>query len=315
MHKSITFVPNMKTVTTDMKKPVLYNRQTKEIEYENTYKVDGLAFLYKTELGKLLTKTILNKHIISSIYGKTVKSRKSVSQIDTFIKHYGINVAEIKRPLNSFKSFNDFFIRELVASARPIDLEPTHLISPADSRLFAFDLSVNTNLPVKGYWYSLHELIKDKKLAKEYADGWCFIYRLAPADYHRYCYIDKGRQEKVKRLRGVLHSVHPIALRSTKSLLSKNYRELTILETENFGKVLHLEVGALLVGKIVQKNKHAHTFERGEEKGWFEFGGSTVIQLFKRGSIIPDADIVENSAKQIETLVKIGEKTGVKAGS
>jgi phosphatidylserine decarboxylase len=302
----------MKTSSGDMKKPVLYNRKTKEIEYENTYKVDGLAFLYKTELGKVLTHTILNKRIISSIYGKTVKSRKSISQIDTFIKHYNIDISEIKRPLNSFKSFNDFFTRTLVDNARPIDMEPKHLISPADARLFVFDLSVNTNLPVKGYWYSLNDLIKDKKLAKEYADGWCFIYRLAPADYHRYCYIDKGHHEKVKRLRGVLHSVHPIALRSTKSLLSKNYRELTILETENFGKVLHLEVGALLVGKIVLLNRQSHSFERGEEKGWFEFGGSTIIQLFKKDSILPDADIIENSAKQIETLVKIGEKTGVK---
>jgi phosphatidylserine decarboxylase len=295
-----------------MKKPVLYNRQNQEIEYENTYKVDGLSFLYNTDLGKALTNTILNKHVISSIYGRTVKSHRSISQIDKFIKHYKIDTSEIKRPLSSFRSFNDFFIRELNEKARPIDSVPSHLISPADARLFVFDLSIRPNLPVKGYWYSLQELIKDKKLAKEYADSWCFIYRLAPADYHRYCYIDKGYHDKVKRFRGVLHSVHPIALSSVKSLLSKNYRELTVLNTDNFGKVLHLEVGALFVGKVVQIHRNPYAFERGEEKGWFEFGGSTIIQLFKKGSIIPDQDIIEYSAKKIETLVKMGEKTGVK---
>jgi len=295
-----------------MKKPILYNRKTKELEHENTYKADGLAFLYKTELGKALTSTILNKRVISSLYGRSVKSRRSVSQIGKFIKHYGIDLNEVKEPLSSFRSFNQFFIRKLKDGARPIDEVPSHLISPADSRLFVFDLSQQPNLPVKGYWYKLEDLLKDKKLAREYADGWCFIYRLAPADYHRYCYIDKGHQHKVRRLRGVLHSVHPIALSEVKSLMSKNYRELTILETENFGKVLHLEVGALFVGKVVQVTRQAHSFERGEEKGWFEFGGSTIIQIFKRGTIQPDEDIVEHSQKRIETLVKMGEKTGVR---
>jgi phosphatidylserine decarboxylase len=295
-----------------MKKPVLYNRQTRELEHENTYKVEGLSFLYKTELGKALTNTILNKRVISNLYGRTVKSRRSISQIDKFIKHYKINTSEIKRPLSSFRSFNDFFVRELKENARPIDTNPNHLISPADSRLFVFDLSKQPELPVKGYWYKLNDLIKDKKIAKEFSDGWCFVYRLAPADYHRFCYIDNGTQEKVRRIRGVLNSVHPIALSEVKSLMSKNYRELTILDTENFGRVAHLEVGALFVGKVIQINRYSHSFKRGEEKGWFEFGGSTIIQIFKRGAIIPDPDIIENSLKRIETLVKMGEKTGLK---
>jgi len=295
-----------------MKKPILFNRQTKAIEHENTYKVEGLSFLYNTELGKVLTSTILNKRVISRVYGRTVKSKRSISQIDKFIKHYKINITEIKRPLSSFRSFNDFFIRELVESARPIDRTPEHLISPADSRLRVFDLSQAAALPVKGFWYSVAELIKDKKLAKEYADGWCFVYRLAPADYHRYCYIDNGNQEKVKRIRGVLNSVHPIALSTVKNLMSKNYRELTILNTENFGKVVHLEVGALFVGKVVQRYKKAHTYQRGEEKGWFEFGGSTIIQIFKRGLVVPDTDVIEQSEKKVEVLVKMGEKIGSK---
>jgi phosphatidylserine decarboxylase len=296
-----------------MKNPVLFNRNTKKIEYENTIRVNGLYFLYSNFLGKALTYSILNKKLISVLYGKFVKSKRSLKNIPAFIKHYNIDVEEIKRPLDSFNSFNDFFIRELKDNARPIDPNPVNLISPADSRLFVFDLSKKELLPVKGYWYTLNNLLKDETLEKEYSNGWCFVYRLAPADYHRFCYIDNGSHGAVRKIPGVLHSVHPIALSVTKSLLAKNYRELTILNTVNFGKVLHLEVGALLVGKIVQRTRDAHAFLRGEEKGWFEFGGSTIIQIFSRGSIIPDADILEQSAQHIETLVKIGEKVGVKA--
>ncbi len=290
----------------------VYNRQTQQIEIENTYKQDSLHFLYKTDLGRALSSSVFNKHLISKLYARVVKSRQSISLIQKFIKHYDIDISEIKHPIEGFRCFNDFFIRELKDGARPIDTNCDHLISPADSRLCVFDLAEKNNLPVKGYWYSLSALIKDKKLAKEYAEGWCFIYRLAPADYHRYCYIDNGYQEKVKRLRGVLHSVNPIAMSSVKNLLSRNYRELTILHTENFGKVLHLEVGALLVGKIIQRDHGAHSFGKGEEKGWFEYGGSTIIQIFKKEHVQPDADILEQTQNKTETLVRYGQKTGIK---
>lgn len=296
-----------------MKVPELYNRQTKKIELENTYKVNGLAFLYKNTLGRALTKSLLNKSMVSKAYARYVKSPKSLGQIPKFIDHYQINTEEVKEPIHSFKCFNDFFIRELKENARPIDNEPSHLISPADSRLMIFDLSEASNIPVKGYWYSLESLLKDEALAAEYADGWCFVYRLAPNDYHRYSYIDKGTQDGVRRIKGVLHSVHPLALAETRALIAKNYRELTILHTENFGDVLHLEVGALLVGKIIQGHDGPYSFERGEEKGYFEYGGSTVVQIFKKGSIQPDADILAYSQKRIETLVQLGEKVGLKA--
>lgn len=293
------------------KNPQLYNRATQKIEIENAYKSDGLKFLYKTTFGKALTSSVLVKRRISKLYGKYMGSAKSTKKIREFIHHYNINTDEIKRPLNSFMSFNDFFIRELKDNARPIDQNPQHLISPADSKLFVFDLAGKPQLPVKGYWYQIEELVKDAQIAADYKDGWCFIYRLAPNDYHRYAYLDNGTQEKVIKLNGVLHSVNPIALKATKNIMAKNYRELTLLHTENFGTVVHIEVGALFVGKIVNHAYGSHTYQRGEEKGWFEFGGSTVIQLFKKDAIIPDADILEQSNNGIEVIVKLGEKTGI----
>ncbi|MBI1223277.1 MAG: phosphatidylserine decarboxylase [Bacteroidetes bacterium] len=296
-----------------MNLPQLYNRKTKSIETENTYKVGGLAVLYKSVLGKWITYTVFNKHFISKLYARKMKSKNSLSQIPEFIRHYGIDTEEIKRPMDSFTSFNDFFIRELKEGARPVDRTPEHLISPADSRLMVFDLAEKDRLPIKGYWYNLNDLLREDALAAEYSDGLCLVYRLAPADYHRYGYIDDGTQDSVIRIPGVLHSVNPIALSETPALIAKNYRELTLLKTRNFGKVLHLEVGAMMVGKIIQSHNGAYAFKRGEEKGYFEFGGSTIVQLFRKGVVQMDADIMENTSKGYEVLVKIGEKVGVKA--
>ncbi len=295
-----------------MEQPLLYNRITGKTETEISFHRDNLFFLYHNFIGKVITRGLLNKHFLSVWYGRKMKKPASKKLIPGFIEQYAVDISQIKFPLNSYKSFNDFFIRELKEGARPVDRNPDHLISPADARLLVFDLSERSSLPVKGYWYSLYQLLEDKSLEQEFSDGWCFVYRLAPSDYHRYHYIDNGSHEKVKRIKGVLNSVNPIALSSMKHLLGKNYREMTLLHTKNFGDVIQLEVGALLVGKIIQKHPGKYEFQRGEEKGWFEYGGSTVIQLFHKDAIIPDEDILNFSAQGIETIVKMGEKTGKK---
>lgn len=294
-----------------MSNPQLYNRTTQTVVSENAYKSDGLKFLYRTPLGKALTHSILVRRSISQLYGSYMKSSRSIKKIKEFIEHYQIDVREIKRPLDSFTSFNDFFIRELKDGARPIDQQAHHLISPADSRLFVFDLAGEPKLPVKGYWYVIEDLVKDAAIAEMFKDGWCYIYRLAPNDYHRYAYIDDGHQDSVVKLDGVLHSVNPIALRETESVMAKNYRELTLLHTKHFGKVAHIEVGALFVGKIINHEYGAAQFKRGQEKGLFEFGGSTVIQLFQKDAIIPDSDLLAQTQQGIECIVKLGEKTGI----
>jgi phosphatidylserine decarboxylase len=290
----------------------LYNRHKQSIVEEDAYKIGGLVFLYQSKWGKLLTNIVLKRRFVSKAYGRYMRSTGSIKQIAHFVKHYQIDLSEVERPLDSFRCFNDFFIRKLKAGARPVDKTPGHLISPADSRLFVFRINSSEQFPVKGYWYQLNDLVKDEKLSAEYLDGWCFVYRLAPSDYHRYCYIDNGHQKPVVKINGVLHSVNPIALKSVAGVMARNYRELTILHTENFGAVVHIEVGALFVGKIVQKKQGAFGFLRGQEKGWFEFGGSTVIQLFKKGTVMPDPEILEHSAKGMETIVKMGEKVGLK---
>jgi len=287
----------------------VYNRNTRRLEKETSGYVSSLAFLYNSLPGKILNPMIARR-FVSRTYARYVRSKRSTSKIPTFVEHYNISLTDIERSPETYGSLNDFFIRKLKPESRPIDPDPSHLISPADSRLFVFELSRQYVFPVKGYWYSLEKFLKSNSLARQFADGWCFVYRLAPGDYHRFCFIDNGWQDQVKRIKGKLHSVNPIALSSVKSLMARNYRELTVLHTENFDDILHLEVGALMVGKVVLINRQPVRYRKGEEKGWFEFGGSTIVQLFKKYSVIPDEDILQQSGKGVETLVKMGERVG-----
>ncbi len=293
-----------------MKAYKIFHRDTKLEEAEVSGNLSALSFLYGTFTGKVVTR-LMNRHIVSALYGWFMKSSLSKSMIHKFIRQYKIDTEEISRPLESYNSLNDFFTRKLKPGVRKIDPSPAHLVSPADARLLVFDLSHKYQVPVKGYWYTLTELLLDDSMAREYADGWCFVYRLAPMDYHRFCYIDSGLQDPVKTIPGILNSVNPIALSLVDSLLAQNYRELTVLHTDNFRQVIHMEVGAMMVGRIVLHNRNSCACNRGDEKGWFEFGGSTIIQLFKKDAVQPDIDLIEHSVRGTETFVRMGERVGL----
>ncbi|RPH73964.1 phosphatidylserine decarboxylase, partial [bacterium] len=176
---------------------VVYNRHTRRLENETSGYISSLAFLYNSIPGKILNPVIA-RHFVSRTYARYVRSRRSFSKISSFIDQYNISVDELDRSMDSYTSLNDFFIRKLKPEARPVDPEPAHLISPADSRLFVFELSHQHVFPVKGYWYSLEKFLKNYTLSRQFADGWCFVYRLAPGDYHRFCFIDNGWQEQVR---------------------------------------------------------------------------------------------------------------------
>ena len=165
----------------------------------------------------------------------------------------------------------------------------------------------NLKMKIKETYYSLEELLNDNALAKEYKNGICLIFRLIPSDYHRYIYMDYGIEIEHKKIDGILHTVNPISYSKYK-VYKQNTREYSILQTKNFGQVIQMEVGALLVGKIV--NYYKKIFNKGEEKGYFQFGGSTVILIIKNNVIEIDKDIMEMSNKKIETLVDIGENIG-----
>lgn len=281
---------------------MIYNRE-KDIYYSEK-KGLALKFFYKTIPGRILLKIAITKPV-SQIGGLYMDSPLSKFSIKRFIRKNNIDMNDY--PEEKYKSFNHFFTRKIKVTKRPITKDFKNLIAPADSRLTAYKIGEDTRLNVKNSIYTVEEILKDKKLAAEYKNGYCLVYRLAVDDYHHYHFIDDGKVVGGKKIKGVLHTVSPITNKKDK-VFSENHREYSILETKNFGKVIQVEVGALMVGKI--KNKKKKEFKRGEEKGYFCFGGSTIIMLFKENTIKLDEDILTNSKKHIETKIKLGEKVG-----
>lgn len=262
-----------------------------------------LKKLYGTVCGRVILKA-LTAPAVSKAAGAFMDSRLSVPLIKRFIKSSGIDTSQYV--MKKFRSYNEFFTRRVKRGMRPIDRMPSHFISPCDSKLTVYKIGKSSVFRIKGSRYRVSDLIQNDFLAKRYEGGYCMIFRLEVDDYHRYCYIDSGAKTENTFINGELHTVNPIALEHY-NIYKRNCREYTVLHTENFGDVVQVEVGAMMVGRIVNRHGAAEVV-RGEEKGKFEFGGSTIVLLVQEDMIRIDDDILRNSAENIETVVKYGEK-------
>ena len=265
-----------------------------------------LAALYGNAFGRMLLKP-LTAPGLSKLAGKFLSTKASKVFIKPFIRNNHIDMSQFE-PVE-YESYNDFFSRRIRPEARPIDMDPGHLISPADSKLTALPITESGRFMLKHTEYTVGSLLKDPALAAEYVGGWALIFRLTVDDYHRYCYAFSGEKGENIAIPGKLHTVNPIA-NDFFPIYKENAREYTIVRTEGFGEVIAMEVGALLVGRIVN-HQGAASVKRGQEKGYFQFGGSTVVLLLKKDTAVIDGDILENSRNGIETVVKFGEKIGI----
>ena len=262
-----------------------------------------LKKLYGTVCGRVILKA-LTAPAVSKAAGAFMDSRLSVPLIKRFIKSSGIDTSQYV--MKKFRSYNEFFTRRVKRGMRPIDRMPSHFISPCDSKLTVYKIGKSSVFRIKGSRYRVSDLIQNDFLAKRYEGGYCMIFRLEVDDYHRYCYIDSGTKTENTFINGELHTVNPIALEHY-NIYKRNCREYTVLHTENFGDVVQIEVGAMMVGRIVNRHGAAEVV-RGEEKGKFEFGGSTIVLLVQEDMIRIDDDILRNSAEIIVTVVNYGEK-------
>ena len=291
----------------------IYNRNSKKYDTENVAGGNYIKWCYESPIGKSFTELLIKKKLFSKVYGKYCDNNLSKNKISSFINDFDIDMSICKNNLNDFRNFNDFFIRELNDDARPIDMDTDKLISPGDGRLFAYtDISVNDLVQVKDITYSLAELIQDNDIANEYEGGVCLILRLCPTDYHRFHFIDYGTCEKTNFIPGNYYSVNPTALERVAKLYCQNKREWCVFHSENFGDIIHVEVGATCVGSIIQNYKENTPISKGNEKGYFKFGGSTTILFFKPNTIIVDEDILTQSSLGFETKVNMGETIGKK---
>lgn len=266
-----------------------------------------IVFLYRNKLGRILLK-IATLPTISKIAGWFMDRKISTIAIKRFVKKNNIDVKEYEE--RKYTSYNDFFTRKIKNESRKIDMNKKSLISPCDSKLTVYEIDDKSIFKIKDSYYRVEDLLKNKDLSKKYKGGYCLIFRLCVDDYHRYCYIDDGKKNENTFIKGVLYTVRPIALENY-NIYKENSREYTILKTKNFGDVIQIEVGATIVGRI--KNHHEeYEFTKGEEKGMFEFGGSTIVLLIEKDKVDIDKEIIENTKQGYETVVKIGEKIGNK---
>lgn len=267
----------------------------------------ALRFLYKTAPGRAILKVLVHP-AVSRAAGALLSSGVSKCIVPCYILRHKIDMHNIEIPPRGFASFNDFFTRRRKCAG--FDRTPGHLISPCDGLLTCLDIREDTVLEIKNTEYSLGDLLRDSKLAAKFRGGQAFIFRLTPSHYHRYCHVAEGRVLCSRKIPGKLHCVRPIALETT-PVFVQNSREYQVIRTREFATLVQMEVGALLVGKI-SNPPGTDRVRAGQEKGYFEFGGSTVILLVQKDAVQRSEKLFRRTAVDGEIPVKMGECIAVR---
>ncbi|XP_010451866.1 PREDICTED: phosphatidylserine decarboxylase proenzyme 2 [Camelina sativa] len=300
---------------------VVIDRKSKRLVEEliDSKIVLSMRAIYQSKIGLRLmdqgAKEILQR--LSEKQGKKMNSVESAQKIPSFLEFFKdqINMAEVKYPLQHFKTFNEFFIRELKPGARPIACMNRNdvAVCAADCRLMAFQsVEDSTRFWIKGRKFSIRGLLGKSVHPDAFLDGSLVIFRLAPQDYHRFHVPVSGVIEKFVDLSGSLYTVNPIAVNSKYcNVFTENKRTVAIISTAEFGKVAFVAIGATMVGSINFVRKEGERVTKGDELGYFSFGGSTVICVFEKDSIRIDEDLLVNSGRSLETLVRVGMQLGV----
>ncbi|MGK5594383.1 MAG: archaetidylserine decarboxylase [Parachlamydiaceae bacterium] len=296
-------------------KPIIYfDRLSKKQMEEKVYGGKALQFLYGEDLlsrcfGAPLLHLLSRFSFFSSFVGYWQSRAFTKRKIAPFISHHQIEANEFKDKISDFASFNDFFIRELKKESRP--LAQSEAIIPADGRYWFYpEISSANFFYVKNKKFNLSSLLKNEELAHRYEHGSMIIARLCPSDYHRFHFPCDCVPHTTELLNGWLYSVNPLALRKNFDILTTNKRTLCCLDTKKFGQVLYLEIGATSVGSIHQTYQPFCPYLKGEEKGYFSFGGSSLILLFEPKSIQFDEDLVQASKEGVEIRCLMGQSMG-----
>lgn len=294
-----------------MNEILYYDRYRKEVRSEKVYGDKSLRWIYGTAAGKLALHVLVKRALFSHWYGWAMDRPGTRQKVKPFIEKFELDASEFALRPDEFRNFNEFFFRKLKPEARPIDSNPLSVCFPADGRHLCIpDLSNCDGLFVKDEMFDLKTLLGDDELARRYENGSLLLSRLCPTDYHRFHFPTGGIPGPAKLLNGHLFSVNPIALCQNIQILATNKRVLTKLETESCGTVLLLEVGATCVGGICQTYEPDTAVAKGDEKGYFRFGGSSTIVIFEPGRIVFDDDLAEHSNQHRELYARMGDSVG-----
>lgn len=291
------------------------DRKSRQPFVEKVYGDDVMKVFYGHPAGLAVTTRMLTNRFLSNVYGAYNDSAASKHKIEDFVDALEIDVSECSKDLVEYVSFNDFFARKLRPGAREVTQQEKAVASPGDGRLLVFPKIDETTVSyVKWAPIPLFELFnKNQELADRFRNGSCLILRLCPSDYHRFHFPLSGKVGITKTVPGLLHSVSPYALEQGLPVYCLNKRTICELKSSEAGSVLLMEIGALFVGSIVQTYRAGTQVHRGDEKGYFKFGGSTCVMFFEQGAINFDQDLIENSQNSVETLVKMGERIAMTA--
>ncbi len=280
---------------------------------EKVFGEKGLLFLYEKEgFFSKIVKFLMAKTIFpSALFAYFQSKKQSRKKILPFIRKFAIDAHEFVKGIDEFSSFADFFVRQLKPQYRPILWDEKKAILPADARYLVFqEIGQADEFFIKGSSFDLPQFLQDAPLAKKYEKGSMVIARLAPVDYHRFHFPFDCIPTEARGIRGALYSVSPIALKGGWKIFWENRRFITSLSSPIFGNVLFVEVGATCVGKVHQSFVPYKKCKKGEEKGTFELGGSTIVMLFERGNIHFDEDLIQASQKKIEVRGLFGQSMG-----
>jgi phosphatidylserine decarboxylase len=289
--------------------PILYrNRLTGQLEREQVYGEGWLRWLYEgNPLGKLSLHALVKRAAFSAWFGRQQDLPASAAKVGPFVRDYGLQMEDFVTPAGGYASFNDFFYRKLAPGARPVDADPAVAVFPADARHLGFqDISLAAGIYAKGQRMQVAELVGDAELGALYARGTVVCSRLCPVDYHRFHFPVGGTPSAPVLVNGWLGSVNPIALRRNLSWLWENKRQRVSLEAGAFGRVTLVAVGATNVGGIAETFQPGQPMAKGDERGYFRFGGSWVATLFEPGKVRLADDLAAATGEGVELLAKFG---------
>ena len=283
----------------------VYNRKLQKYEPISQYGGGLLEILYDHWPGRLLLKAVIHP-VFSRMCGWYYASSYSRKKIAPFVEQYRIPLEDYEK--QEFASFNDFFTRKIKADRRVVDMADESFVAPADSKLSLYPIGKDNRVRIKGVEYTLQELTGGRVHLADHEGGICMVFRLTMDDYHRYIFVDEGRVVKRYAIKGKLHTVSSVS--KDHKIYRENSRVVNVFQTKNFGPMVQIEVGALLVGKIA--NHPVRQFTKGMEKGYFELGGSTIVLLVQKGRVELCEDILQICREGTEVKVLLGEKIGSK---
>lgn len=288
-----------------------YDRKEGKLKTEQVYASGFLYWSYNTRTGQWATDMIVRRRYISKLYGWLHRRSWSRWKIKSFVQKADVNLDELVRPVKDFASFNEFFIREIDLSKRSINTDSNVCLAPVDGKVLAYPIvKQGMTFSIKRSTFNLRQFLRNDGLAEQFEDGSMVISRLCLADYHHFHFPDSGIPHKTTSIPGNYHAGGPYSLHKLVPFYSENHRSMTLFDSDHFGQMIIIEIGALTVGSIQQRFHPEVYVNRDSRKGYFELGGSTVVLLFQKGMIELDQDICTNTQKEIETYVHFGDSVG-----